>query len=70
LMIVRPGFVTTKMTAGLKKAPLATTPEAVGEAIVRGLESDGVVVWVPAVLRYVMALMKLLPRSLFRRLPA
>ncbi|NBE57119.1 SDR family NAD(P)-dependent oxidoreductase, partial [Streptomyces boluensis] len=37
VMVVRPGFVRSRMTAGLKEAPLATTPEAVAEAIEVGL---------------------------------
>src|SRR5439155_2924525 len=54
VMIVRPGFVHTKMTEGLDPAPLATTPEAVAEAIVRGLERGSEIVWVPPALRWVM----------------
>src|SRR4029450_11965014 len=46
VMIVRPGFVHTKMTEGLDPAPLATTPEAVAEAIVRGLERGAQRGWV------------------------
>ena len=30
VVLVRPGFVTGRMTAGMPPAPLATTPEAVG----------------------------------------
>ena len=37
VMVVRPGFVETKMTAGREKAPFATTPDAVADAIVGGL---------------------------------
>ena len=47
-MIVRPGFVHTKMTEGLEPAPLSTTPEAVADAIVRGLARGSEIVWVPA----------------------
>jgi decaprenylphospho-beta-D-erythro-pentofuranosid-2-ulose 2-reductase len=69
VMIVRPGFVHTKMTQGLTPAPLSTTPEAVAEAIVDGLARGDEVVWVPRVLRWVMAALRHLPRALFRRLP-
>jgi decaprenylphospho-beta-D-erythro-pentofuranosid-2-ulose 2-reductase len=68
VMIVRPGFVVTKMTEGLPPAPLSTTPEAVAAAIVRGLEKGRETVWVPAALRFVMSGLRHLPRSLFRRL--
>jgi decaprenylphospho-beta-D-erythro-pentofuranosid-2-ulose 2-reductase len=69
VMVVRPGFVHTKMTAGLRPAPLSTTPEAVAAAIVDGLARRSEIVWTPPVLRVVMSLLRHLPRALFRRLP-
>jgi decaprenylphospho-beta-D-erythro-pentofuranosid-2-ulose 2-reductase len=67
--IIRPGFVHTKMTAGLKAAPLAASPEQVGDAIVRAIARGSEVVWVPPALRYVMIVLRHLPRAVFRRLP-
>jgi decaprenylphospho-beta-D-erythro-pentofuranosid-2-ulose 2-reductase len=69
VMVVRPGFVHTKMTAGLRPAPLSTTPEAVAAAIVDGLARRSEIVWTPRALRVVMSLLRHLPRALFRRLP-
>lgn len=69
VLIVRPGFVHTKMTAGLDAAPLATTPEAVAEAIVRGIERGSEIVWVPPALRVVMSVLRHAPRAVFRKLP-
>lgn len=69
VLVVRPGFVRTKMTAGMRDAPLATTPEAVADAIVRGLASGARTVWVPGVMRYVMSGIRHLPGPVFRRLP-
>jgi decaprenylphospho-beta-D-erythro-pentofuranosid-2-ulose 2-reductase len=69
VMIVRPGFVHTKMTDGLKPPPLSTTPEAVAEAIERGLARGSETVWVPGTFRYVMSALRHLPRPVFRRLP-
>lgn len=69
LLVVRPGFVTTKMTAGLDKPPLSTTPEAVAEAAVAALTAGRSVVWVPARLRPVMLVVRHLPTGIFRRLP-
>jgi decaprenylphospho-beta-D-erythro-pentofuranosid-2-ulose 2-reductase len=68
VLVVRPGFVHTKMTAGLDPAPLATTPERVADAIVAGLARGSHTVWVPAPLRAVMSVLRHLPRPLFRRL--
>ncbi|GCB46580.1 decaprenylphospho-beta-D-erythro-pentofuranosid-2-ulose 2-reductase [Streptomyces sp. NL15-2K] len=69
VMVVRPGFVRSKMTAGLPEAPLATTPEAVATAIELGLRRRSETVWVPGALRVVMAGLRHLPRGVFRRLP-
>jgi decaprenylphospho-beta-D-erythro-pentofuranosid-2-ulose 2-reductase len=69
VMVVRPGFVRTRMTRGLPVPPLATDPETVARATVRGLERGAQTVWAPAVLRWAMAVVRLLPRPLFRRLP-
>jgi decaprenylphospho-beta-D-erythro-pentofuranosid-2-ulose 2-reductase len=68
VLVVRPGFVRTRMTAGLAPAPLATTPEAVAGAVVHGLDRDARIVWAPAALRWLMLVLRLLPRPLFRRL--
>jgi decaprenylphospho-beta-D-erythro-pentofuranosid-2-ulose 2-reductase len=69
VMIVRPGFVHSHMTQGLEPAPLAVTPEDVGDAIVTGLKAGREIVWVPARLRYVMSVLRHLPRPVFRRMP-
>ncbi|MGX1561774.1 decaprenylphospho-beta-D-erythro-pentofuranosid-2-ulose 2-reductase [Streptomyces sp. NPDC055506] len=69
VMVVRPGFVRTRMTAGLPEAPLATTPEAVATAVELGLRRRSETVWVPGALRVVMAALRHLPRGVFRRLP-
>jgi decaprenylphospho-beta-D-erythro-pentofuranosid-2-ulose 2-reductase len=69
VMVVRPGFVRTRMTEGLPEAPLATTPEAVATAIELGLRKRSETVWVPGALRLVMSALRHLPRGVFRRLP-
>lgn len=69
VLVVRPGFVRTRMTAGLDAAPFATTAEAVAAAVVRGLERRSGTVWVPGHLRALMIVVRHLPRAVFRRLP-
>ena len=69
VMVVRPGFVRTRMTEGLPDAPLATTPEHVAQAAVAGLRRGAHTVWAPPALRWVMLALRMLPRPLFRRLP-
>jgi len=41
MLVVRPGFVTTRMTAGLDPAPFATSAEAVAAAAVAALPGKG-----------------------------
>jgi hypothetical protein len=57
------------MTHGMAPAPFSTTPEAVADAVVRGIESGTSVVYEPPLLRWVFAAMRTLPSWLWRRLP-
>jgi decaprenylphospho-beta-D-erythro-pentofuranosid-2-ulose 2-reductase len=68
VMIVRPGFATTKMTAGLDTPPLASDADDVARAIIAGLRADREIVWVPGKLRWIMTVIRHLPRPIFRRL--
>lgn len=69
VLVVRPGFVHSQMTAGLKAAPFATTPEAVAEATVKALRRGRRTVWVPGTLRPVFSVFRHLPGAVWRRLP-
>jgi decaprenylphospho-beta-D-erythro-pentofuranosid-2-ulose 2-reductase len=69
VIIVRPGFVVSKMTAGRDPVPFSTTPEAVAEAVDAAVRRGTEIVWVPAILRLVMAVLRHVPRVIFRRLP-
>lgn len=68
VLIVRPGFVRSKMTRGLAPPPLSTDPDAVADALIRGVRTGADIVWVPSSLRWLMSGLRHLPRSLFRRL--
>jgi decaprenylphospho-beta-D-erythro-pentofuranosid-2-ulose 2-reductase len=69
VLVVRPGFVRSKMTAGLAAAPLSQTPEQVAEVIVAGMAAGRHMVWAPPTMRWVMSALRHLPRPVFRRLP-
>ena len=69
VLVVRPGFVRSRMTAGMKAAPFATTPEAVADAVVAGLRRGRRTIWVPGLLRPVFAVFRHLPGPVWRRLP-
>ena len=67
--VVRPGFVHSRMTRGMKAAPFATTPRVVGELAAAGVRSGRHTVWAPGVLRWVFTVLRHVPRPVFRRLP-
>jgi decaprenylphospho-beta-D-erythro-pentofuranosid-2-ulose 2-reductase len=68
VLVVRPGFVHTRMTEGLSPAPLSTTPQIVAETALAGLEGSAQTVWAPRPLRWLMLVMRHLPRPIFRRM--
>ena len=68
VLLVRPGFVIGRMTAGMTAAPLATTPAAVGAAVARALDGRRDVVWVPSALGAFALALRAIPRPLWRRL--
>ncbi|MDJ0767320.1 MAG: decaprenylphospho-beta-D-erythro-pentofuranosid-2-ulose 2-reductase [Ilumatobacter sp.] len=67
--VIRPGFVHSRMTRGMKSAPFATTPRVVGELAAEGIRKGRHTVWTPGVLRYVFMILRHVPRPIFRRLP-
>lgn len=69
MLVVRPGFVRSAMTEGLRAAPFATTPEAVATAAVKGLRGRRRTVWVPGLLRFVFMALRHTPGPVWRRLP-
>ncbi len=68
LLLVRPGFVIGRMTAGMSAAPLSSTPAQVGAAVAAALEGSASQVWVPRGLSVLAAALRLVPRPLWRRL--
>jgi decaprenylphospho-beta-D-erythro-pentofuranosid-2-ulose 2-reductase len=69
VVVVRPGFVKSKMTRGLDSAPLAVTPEEVAEAVVAAVKGKRQIIWVPPPMRLVMSGLRHVPRPIFRKLP-
>jgi decaprenylphospho-beta-D-erythro-pentofuranosid-2-ulose 2-reductase len=53
---------------GHAPAPLSSTPEQVGAAVVTGLARPASVVWVPPAMRVLAGLVRVVPRPLWRRL--
>jgi decaprenylphospho-beta-D-erythro-pentofuranosid-2-ulose 2-reductase len=67
--VIRPGFVHTRMTRGLRSAPFSTTPRIVAQLAVAGMRRGRHTVWAPSILRYVFMVLRHVPRPIFRRLP-
>jgi decaprenylphospho-beta-D-erythro-pentofuranosid-2-ulose 2-reductase len=67
--LVRPGFVETRMTVGLPKAPFSTTTDAVADAIVGSVVAGReATVHVPGLLGPMFQLLRLAPRAVWRRI--
>lgn len=69
LLLVRPGFVIGRMTAGMTPAPFSSTPEQVVEATAAAFRAGRGEVWVPRVLQPIFAVLRHVPRALWRRMP-
>ena len=69
VLIVRPGFVIGRMTAGMAPAPFSSTPAQVAQATAAALKAGRRTVWVPWLLRPVFVGMRMLPQFFWRRLP-
>jgi decaprenylphospho-beta-D-erythro-pentofuranosid-2-ulose 2-reductase len=68
LQILRPGFVRTKMTTGLKEAPFSTDPDAVARDVIKGLATSHRVITSPHILVYLFAILRHLPAPLWKKI--
>jgi short-subunit dehydrogenase len=69
VLTVKPGPVDTPMTFGRDDVPLKTSPEHVAGDIVAALRREADVLYTPRFWRPIMAALRLLPASVFKRLP-
>ena len=69
VLVVRPGVVVGRMTAGHRRKPLSITPEQVARATVRALLTGRPVVRVPWAFNLVSPILRNLPAWLANRLP-
>lgn len=69
VLVVRPGFVHSKMTVGLKPAPFATEPSVVARVVIDALRNRRRMVWAPRFLRPIFSLLRHVPGPVWRRLP-
>ena len=69
VLVIRPGQVRTRMSAHIKEAPLTVDKEDVAELAVRSAAKGKDLVWAPPAFRYVMMVLRHVPRPIFRKLP-
>jgi decaprenylphospho-beta-D-erythro-pentofuranosid-2-ulose 2-reductase len=69
VLVIRPGQVRTRMSAHVKEAPLTVDKEYVANLAVTASAKGKELVWAPAAFRYVMMVLRHIPRSIFRKLP-
>jgi decaprenylphospho-beta-D-erythro-pentofuranosid-2-ulose 2-reductase len=65
---VKPGFVKTGMTAGLKPPPFSGEPDAVAKLVLKAIDAKHPIVYAPGIWRWVMCVIKRLPRCVMRRI--
>lgn len=68
VLTIKPGFVATPMTAHLAQGPLFAKPAQVAAGIVKAIEKRKDVVYLPAFWGAILLILRLIPRSLFKRL--
>lgn len=68
VLSVKPGFVKTGMTAGLKPPPFAGEPEAVAQSVIRAMDRRQPVLYAPGIWALVMFVIRMLPRFVMRKI--
>jgi short-subunit dehydrogenase len=64
---VKPGFVRTSMTQGLKEPPFAGDPDDVAKTVLSAILRGAPVVYAPPIWALVMMVIRLLPRAVMRK---
>ncbi len=68
VLMIKPGFVDTPMTASFKKGVLWAKPNTVACGIVRAIDKRRSVVYLPWFWRPIMLVIRCIPENLFRRI--
>ncbi len=69
VLTIKPGLVDTPMTASLKKGPIFAQPGKVGKGIYNAIKKRKDVIYLPWFWRPVLFTVKIIPESIFKRLP-
>jgi short-subunit dehydrogenase len=68
VVTLKPGFVDTPMTAGVRQGPLFASARRAGRAVHRAIERRRDVAYIPWFWRPIMAIVRALPEPVFKRL--
>ena len=68
VVTLKPGFVDTPMTAGLRRGPLFASARRAGRAVHRAIERRRDVAYIPWFWRPIMCVIRALPEPVFKRL--
>lgn len=68
VLCVKPGFVKTGMTAGLKPPPFAGEPDQVARDVIRAMDRRKALIYTPAIWALVMMVIRALPRFVMRKI--
>ena len=69
VLVIRPGQVRTRMSAGVKEAPLTVDKQDVATLAVESAKKGKSLVWAPPAFQYVMLALKHIPAPIFKKLP-
>ncbi|GAC70926.1 decaprenylphospho-beta-D-erythro-pentofuranosid-2-ulose 2-reductase [Gordonia soli] len=69
VLVVRPGQVRTRLSANVAEAPLTVNKEDVAQQAVAAAINGKDIIWVPGPFRFIMIVLRHIPRPVFRRLP-
>jgi len=68
VITVKPGFVRTKMTAGLPLSERMTSePEAVARDVIKAWENHKDVIYTKSMWKWIMCVIKALPEKIFKK---
>jgi decaprenylphospho-beta-D-erythro-pentofuranosid-2-ulose 2-reductase len=68
VLCVKPGFVKTAMTVGLKPPPFAGEPDQVAKLVVRSMDQGKPLVYAPRIWWLILFVIRLLPRFVMRKI--
>lgn len=68
VVTIKPGFVSTPMTAHLRKNFLFANPEVIASGILKAIVKKRDIVYLPWFWKYIMCVIKMIPEFIFKRL--